>query len=111
MATGKWEPQWGDKRLAFLLVDVVNGADVGVIEAGDGTELTLEALQRVMVFGHFFRQEFDRNEAVKLNVLSLVDNTHASAPKLLQDPAMGDGSAGHLSSSTYHKESPDVRVY
>ena len=100
----------GDERLALVLVNVVDRADVGVIEGRGGTGLTLEALQGLMVLGHFFRQELERNEALKLGVLGLVDDTHASAPELLQDAVVGDRCAGHLSSATYDSESPDLRV-
>ena len=86
----------GDERVPPVLVNIVDRADVGMVEGGGGLGLTLEALQRLMVLGHFFRQEFERNEAVELGVLGLVDDTHSAAPELLQDAVVGDGGAGHL---------------
>jgi hypothetical protein len=35
---------------------------------------------------HFGRQEFQGNEAVKPRVLSLIDNAHAAATKLFDNP-------------------------
>ena len=35
----------GDVRLVTVLADVVNGADVGVVESGGGASLTSEAFQ------------------------------------------------------------------
>ncbi len=39
----------GDEGLAFILVDFINRADVGVIQAGSSLRLTLKSLQRLMV--------------------------------------------------------------
>ncbi len=79
-----------------MLVDIVDGANVGMVEGGGGLGFALEALERLMVLGHFLRQEFERHEAVELRVLSFVDDTHAPAAQLLQDAVVGDGCAGHL---------------
>ncbi len=78
-----------------MLVNIVNRADVGMIEGGGGLGFALEALQGLMVLGHFFRQELERDEAVELGVLGLVDNTHPTAPKLLNNPVMRDDRADH----------------
>ena len=37
----------GDERPALVLVDVENGADVGVVQGGGGARLPLEAVQRL----------------------------------------------------------------
>ena len=37
----------GDEGLAFVLVDLVNGADVGMIQGGGRARFTLEALERL----------------------------------------------------------------
>ena len=68
-----------DEGLAVLLVDLVNGADVGVVESGGRAGLALKAFQGLRVGGHFGRQELERNEASKLDVFCLVDDTHAAA--------------------------------
>ena len=85
----------GDERPAFVLVDVVDGADVGVIEGGGGLGLALEALQGLMVLGHFFRQELERDEAMELGVLGLIDDTHTAASELLQHAIVGNRLANH----------------
>jgi hypothetical protein len=38
---------------AFVLLNRVDGGDVGMIERGSGACLTLEALQQLAVLGHF----------------------------------------------------------
>jgi hypothetical protein len=42
---------------------------------------------------HVLRQEFQRDEAVQLYVLSFVHNTHTTTAELLYDAVMGDGLA------------------
>ena len=78
----------GDERPAFVLVHVVDGADVGVIEGGGSLRLALEALQGLMVLGHFFRQEFERDKAMELGVFGLIDHTHPAAAQLFENPIM-----------------------
>lgn len=41
--------------------------------------------------GNIFGQEFERDEATKLGVLSLVDDTHATAAQPLDDAVVRDG--------------------
>ena len=105
-----FEQLHGDKRVAPVLVNIVDRADVGMVEGGGGLGFALEALERLMVLGHLLRQEFERHKAVELGVLSFVDDTHSSAAELLQDAVVGDGCAGHLSSAAYDSEYPDVRL-
>jgi hypothetical protein len=46
-----------DKVLAFMLVDVMDGADVGMIDGGGGASFPLESVQRMTVFGKLLRQK------------------------------------------------------
>ena len=48
----------------FCLADVVNGADVGMIERGGSLRLALKALEACAIVGHFIGQELQRDEAV-----------------------------------------------
>ena len=47
----------GDERLAVLFANVVDGADIGVVEGGRGLGLAPETLQSLAVLGHAFGQE------------------------------------------------------
>ena len=76
-----------------MLVDVIDGADIGVIEGGGGLGLALEALQGLMVLGHIIGQELERYETVELGVLGLVDHAHAAAAQLFENPVMRNGLA------------------
>ena len=47
----------------LCFVDLVNGADVGVVESGGRASLALKAFQGLRVGGHFGGQELERDEA------------------------------------------------
>ena len=82
----------GDEGLAVLLVNLVNGADVGVVQCRSGLRFALETCESLLVTGDIFGKEFKRHKTVQLDVLSLVHNAHTAA-KFLDDPIMGDGLA------------------
>jgi len=88
----------GDERLAVVLANVVEGADVGMIERRSGARFALEALQGLGALGDILGQEFERHQAPQPRVLGLINHTHTSAPKFLEDPVVGDGFADHARS-------------
>ena len=51
-----------------------------------------------------FRQEFQRDEATKLGVLSLVNHTHAATAQLLDDAVVGDGLTDELGGCGHRRE-------
>ena len=86
----------GDEGLAVLLADVVNGADVGMIQRGRGLRFALKAGQRLRIAGNVFGQELQGDEAVQPRVLGLVNHAHPAAAQLLDDAVVRDGLADHL---------------
>ena len=61
---------------AFLMANVVQRADVGVVEAGDGAGLALETLAQVGAAGDFRRQDLDGDGAIQPSVPATVDLAH-----------------------------------
>jgi len=53
-----------DKCLAVLLANVVNRANVGVVQCGCGLCLALKTGKHLRVTGNIFWQEFEGNEAM-----------------------------------------------
>ena len=53
----------GDERAPVLLADVVDHADVRVVQRGGRTRFPPEPLQRLRVSRHIVRQEFQRHVA------------------------------------------------
>jgi hypothetical protein len=80
-------------RAAVLLADVMNGADVRMIQSGGRPGLALETLQGVGVAGEFVRQEFESDETVQAGVFSLVDHAHPAAAEFSDNAVMGDAGA------------------
>ncbi len=64
----------GDEVPAFVLVDVVDGADVRVVERGRGARLAAEAFDRQRVAHELWRQQLEGHVAAETQVLSLVDS-------------------------------------
>ncbi len=84
-----------DEGLPLVLVDVVDGADAGVVEGRGGPGLALEALLGLVAREEPLGQELERDLAAQAGVLGLVDDAHAPAAELLEDAVVGDGLAGH----------------
>ena len=74
-----------DERLLATLANVVNRANVGVVEGGGGTSFTSETFQCLRVSGNVIRQELERNETTQLRVLGLVNDAHTATAELFDD--------------------------
>src|SRR5208283_47151 len=68
-----------DEGLAVLLANVVNGADIGMIERGCSPGLAAETLEGLAVPGYIFGEEFEGDEAIEAGVLGFIDDAHAAA--------------------------------
>jgi hypothetical protein len=64
----------GDERSPVLLSDVIDGADVGMIQCGSGLSFTLETGKCLRVSRNFIWQELEGDEAVQSYVFGFVDN-------------------------------------
>ena len=84
-----------DEGLALVLVDVVDRADVGVLERGGRACLTLQPLERLSVARQLFGQELERHAAAQFQILGLVDDAHAAAAQLRNHAVVGDRLADH----------------
>jgi hypothetical protein len=82
-----------DEGLAFILADLVDGTDMGMVQSGGGARLTLKAFQSLAVLGKVFGEELQGDEAAELEVLGLINHTHTAATELLEDVVMRNGLA------------------
>ena len=73
-----------EERAAVLLADIVNGADVGVIQRRRGACLAAESRQGLGIVGEVWRQELQRDEALQPGILGFVDDAHSAAAQLLE---------------------------
>src|SRR5215467_6274066 len=80
---------WSLLRVRFG--DLVNGADVGMVERRGGSGLAPKPLQRLRIFGQRFWKEFGRDVAAEVQILSLINHTHSSAAVFLNDAVVRNG--------------------
>ena len=85
----------GDEGLAVLFADVVDGADVGMVQRGSGLGFAAKALQRLAVLGDVFGEELQGDEAIEPGVFGFVDDAHAATAQLFDDAVVRDGLADH----------------
>ena len=76
------------KRTAFVLGDLEDGADVGVVQGAGGAGLALEALERVAVVGERVRQEFQGDVAAQQSIFRLINHAHAPRAQLAHHAVM-----------------------
>ncbi len=89
----------GDKRPAVLLADLVDRADMGMIQRGCRTRLPPKAFQSLWVLREVFGEKFERDKPAEGWILGFVNNTHAAAAQLFDDSIVRDGLADHWASA------------
>jgi hypothetical protein len=83
----------GDERMPVLFADVVDGADIGMIQRGGGLGLALKTCQRARIARNFRREKLEGHEAVQPRVLGLINHAHSATAELLQNAIVGDSLA------------------
>jgi len=82
---------------AAFLADVVDGADVGMVQRGCGLGLAAKALERLRVLGQIVGKELEGNKTSEARIFGFVDHPHTAAAQLLDDAIVRDGLADHCS--------------
>ena len=78
-----------------MIADLVDGADVGMVQRRGGLRLALKSFEGLRVLRDFLGQELQRDEAVQVGVLGLVHHAHSTAAQLLDDAVVRDGRVNH----------------
>jgi hypothetical protein len=65
-----------DVEAVLVLADIVNRADVGVVEGGGGTGFALESLAGLRVLGQRFGQELEGYATAEAPVFGFIDHSH-----------------------------------
>jgi len=84
-----------DEMLSLVFRNLVDGADVGMVQSRRGPGFTAKTFEGLGIVGQFLGQKFERNPATEVEILRCVDNTHASAAQFLENAVVTDGSADH----------------
>src|SRR5437879_6342098 len=69
-----------EKRMAAGFVNLVNGADVGMVERRSGARFSLEPFQRLAIAREIVGQKLQRDEPAKLDVFGLIHHAHSAPP-------------------------------
>jgi hypothetical protein len=80
-----------DEGAAGPLVDLVDGADVGMVESGSCLGFSLATAERLRVLGDVIGQKFKGNETIELDVLRFVDDAPPAATQFFDDAIVPDG--------------------
>src|SRR5260370_571614 len=91
----------GDEGSPLGLVNLVDGADVGMIQCRSSLGLALKTAERVRAFGYVVGQELESYKATELHILGLVYDTHRAGAKLLDDVIVRDGLSNHWRESYF----------
>ena len=83
----------GDKGTAFELSDVVDSADVGMIERGGSASFAAKSLDGLGVVRNIIGKEFQRYIAAQARVFGFVNHSHASTAQFFEDAVVRDGAA------------------
>jgi hypothetical protein len=86
----------GDERVAVLVVNLLDRADIRMIQCRSSFGFALKAAEDLRVFGYLVGQELEGNKPAKLQVLGLVHHAHPTAAELLDDAVVRDGLADQL---------------
>src|SRR5439155_6954883 len=86
----------GNESLTIFLADVVNRANILMIQSRRRLRLALETGEGLRVSSDLPRQELESDEAMQPRVLGLVDDAHPAPAQLFNDAVVRYGLAEHL---------------
>src|ERR1700687_3794556 len=85
----------GDECLTILFADVMNGANIGVIQRGCGLGFTWKAGESLCISVNILRQKLESDHTMETGVLGPVHHTHPTSTELFKDAVMRNGLADH----------------
>jgi hypothetical protein len=65
--------------LPLVFINIVNGADMGMIQGRSGPGFPLESLDSLVVMGQLFGQELQGDDASEFGVFGFIDDPHPSS--------------------------------
>ena len=80
-----FEQLHGDEVASAVLADLVDGADIGVVQGGGGAGFALKTVECEGIFFRLGRQELERDMAAQIDILGFVHNAHPPAAQLRED--------------------------
>src|SRR3954447_17548999 len=93
---GPFEELHHKKGPVDMAADLVNGADIWVIQSGGRPRLPTESLERIWVSSQIFGKELHCDETAEVQVLGLINHTHAAASNPAEDSVVAQNLAGQV---------------
>ena len=84
------------KGWPFVFLDIVNRADVRMIELRSRSRLARKALQRALVSDQMIGNELQRDMPPQAHIFRLIDNSHPAAAELPKHAVVGNGLTHHI---------------
>src|SRR5277367_2488401 len=91
-----------DVRSSLMLPNVVNCANIRVIQCRSGFRLAAESLRSLRVFCKFFGQELEGDKTIQPDVLGFVNDSHSTVTQFLNDAIMRNGLVNHSAKSQFY---------
>ena len=86
----------GDEGAPVVLANVVNCANIRMIQAGSGLRFAAKAAEQMLVGVDFVGKKFEGDEAPQASVLGLENHAHPPAAEFFNHPVMRDSLADHV---------------
>ena len=84
-----------EEGVALIFADIVDGADVGIVQRGGGAGFAAEAFQSLRIAGSLIREKFDGHGAAEADVFGFVDDAHAATADFFDDAVVGNRASDH----------------
>ena len=84
-----------DVGVTVGFADIVNRADVGMIERGGSAGFAAEAFERLRVFSEIVGKKFQGDVAAEVCVFGFVNDAHSAAAEPFDDAVVREGLANH----------------
>ena len=94
-----------DERMAVVVVNVVNRADVRMVELRRGPSLARKAVERAFVLDQVIGNKLQRDMAPQAHVFRLVDHSHPAAAQFPNHAVVGHSLPNHVHKSVWRGHS------
>jgi hypothetical protein len=89
------QPLHHDEWLAIVFTDVVDGADVGVIQGRCRARFDAKALDRLSIACQLFRDELESYSSAEALIVGAIHHAHSAGTELRSDPIVRNSSTDH----------------
>ena len=97
-----FQPLHHDEGMAVGVLNVVDGADAGVVKLRGGAGFPEEAVERVAVVHHLGRNELQRHVPSQARVFRVVHSAHPAATEFRNNAVVGNGLANQTGGRNVH---------